>query len=740
MTNFKYLLFNSTIMRFQRFCLIILVFSFNSLFSQTFTVKLQSKTYKGGVNISCNGSSDGEISVTSNNLDGIVSWLWSDGNTSHQRDNLLAGTYWVRATDLFGNAASDTITLLEPPVIAAQDQKLSYTGGYNISRAGENNGQISVSAQGGIAPYQVYWADSSVGNTKLNLAAGTYNYIIKDANNCIVAKAVSLTGPPPLEIETSIINPLKCSNSSDGSASIQITGGAPPYKIQWSSGETDSIATRLTGERSYVRVIDSQDAEIIKNIEITTPEPIKDITIVSQYPGNYNVSCTDCFNGSIELQISGGTLPYTVIWSDTDYVANPFLRNNLGGKFYHYTIEDSNGCSTRNYVELTEPKTKGWQLNGNTEVDPDVQYLGTNDSSSFVIKTNSALALKINGEGNLGVGIEPTLAKLSINGDVLGNAGLKLPFLSTYNDTASSSLQNFRLIAIDENGNISRLGNNFPVQGLLPQEQRCKLTQQNEYLAQWAYVTGSPSLATIGTEDCRPYVGIGTISPQTRFDVNGNSFIRGGLQVGGSSFSLPENWDAGIQLNRATLIQSVNETSLSILNSFNSDGQTAVKIEVNRDKTKAISLQNNNGNETFLVYGDGKIEIGEAINSFNGNCFLKVNGGAIFGSENDYGNLNTSLVKVNGMIAARRFKVTLNQFPDYVFDDDYKLFSLTYVEEFVRKNKHLPGMPSELEVIANGGFDLEQIQLINVEKTEELFLHIIQLEKRIKELEESIRK
>ncbi len=719
MLTLKYLPFNNTIMRFQRFCLIILVFSFNSLFSQTFIVKLQSKIYTGGVNVSCNGSSDGEISVTSNNLGSIVSLLWSDGNTTQQRANLFAGTYWVRAIDSLGNVASDTITLLEPPIITVQDQKLSYAGGYNINRAGENSGQISVSAQGGIAPYQVYWADSTVGNIKLNLAADTYNYIVKDANNCIVAKATSLTEPSPLEIEITIVNPLKCSNSSDGSASIQITGGAPPYKIQWSSGETDIIATRLAGERSYVRVIDSQDAEIIKNLDIVTPEPLKDIAIVSQYPGNYNVSCADCFNGSIELQISGGTVPYSVIWSDTNYVANPFLRNNLGGKFYHYSIEDSNGCSTRNYVELTEPKTKGWQLNGNTEVDPNVQYLGTNDSSSFVIKTNSALALKINGEGNLGVGIEPTTAKLSINGDVLVNAGLKLPFLNTYNDTASSSLQNFRLIAIDENGNISRLGNNFPVQGLLPQEQRCKLTQQNEYLAQWAYVTGSPSLATIGTEDCRPFVGIGTISPQTRFDVNGNLFIRGGLQVGGSSFSLPENWDAGIQLNRSTLIQSVNETSLSILNSFNSDGQTAVKIAVNRDKTYALQVKSADTNiPKFYVLGDGTTVVGyesEPINTAN------------------------SKLKVYGLISSRGVRVTEGVFPDYVFNSQYPKPSIENIQSYVLKHKHLPGVMSEAEVKAMNGFELGELSIQSLQKIEELYLIIFQLNDRILELESKMK-
>ena len=710
-------------MRFQKLCLIFLVFCFNSLYSQTFSVKLQSKKYTGGVNVSCNGSSDGEITVSSNNLGSIVSWLWSDGNTSQQRINLNAGTYWVQATDSLGYVASDTITLLEPPVITVQDQKLSYAGGFNINKAGEYSGQISVSAQGGIAPYQVYWADSTIGNIKLNLAAGTYNYIVKDANNCTVSKVTSLTEPSPLEIEITIINPLKCSNSSDGSASIQITGGAPPYNIQWSSGETDSIATRLAGERSYVRVIDSQDAEIIKNLDIATPEPLKDIAIVSQYPGNFNVSCADCFNGSIELQISGGTVPYTVIWSDTNYVANPFLRTNLGGKFYHYSIEDSNGCSTRNYVELTEPKTKGWQLNGNTEVDPNVQYLGTNDSSSFVIKTNSALALKINGEGNLGVGTEPTTAKLSVNGDVLGQAGLKLPFLNTFNDTASSSLQNFRLIAIDENGNISKLGHNFSIHSLVDNSQfytqACSDNPNGDFLVNWRYFAGNPSLAWIGTDNCRPFVGIGTANPATVLDVNGNSFIRGGLQVGGSSFTLPENWDADIQLNRSTLIQAVNKPSLFVSSSFDSNGQTAVKIEVNRDKTYAFqvkSLETNSSN--FYVQGDGTTVIGD---------------------ESDPINTVNSKLKVYGLISSRGVRVTEGVFPDYVFNSEYPKPSIEKIQSYVLKHKHLPGVMSEAEVKAMNGFELGELSIQSLQKIEELYLIIFQLNERILELESKVK-
>jgi len=96
-------------------------------------------------------------------------------------------------------------------------------------------------------------------------------------------------------------------------------------------------------------------------------------------------------------------------------------------------------------------------------------------------------------------------------------------------------------------------------------------------------------------------------------------------------------------------------------------------------------------------------------------------------------------MKVYGLISARKFKVTANSFPDYVFVDDYNLWSLKEVENFIKFNKHLPGLPSIDQVVSEGGFSIDEIQLATLEKTEELFLYIIELEKRVLELEKLLK-
>ncbi len=67
---------------------------------------------------------------------------------------------------------------------------------------------------------------------------------------------------------------------------------------------------------------------------------------------------------------------------------------------------------------------------------------------------------------------------------------------------------------------------------------------------------------------------------------------------------------------------------------------------------------------------------------------------------------------------------------DYVFDENYSLKSLTDVEQFVAKNKHLPNVPSAKEIDENG-YEMTEMNVIFMEKIEELFLHTIEQQKQI---------
>lgn len=89
---------------------------------------------------------------------------------------------------------------------------------------------------------------------------------------------------------------------------------------------------------------------------------------------------------------------------------------------------------------------------------------------------------------------------------------------------------------------------------------------------------------------------------------------------------------------------------------------------------------------------------------------------------------------VDGGIMARELKVTISNFPDYVFSDSHKLMTIPELEGYIQANKHLPGLPSAQEVEREGGFEVGKMQTLLLEKIEEQALYIISLQKQIEEM------
>ncbi|HPR30857.1 MAG TPA: hypothetical protein PLK12_02125 [Prolixibacteraceae bacterium] len=116
----------------------------------------------------------------------------------------------------------------------------------------------------------------------------------------------------------------------------------------------------------------------------------------------------------------------------------------------------------------------------------------------------------------------------------------------------------------------------------------------------------------------------------------------------------------------------------------------------------------------------------------SGDIIFNNGGGVVIG--------NTSVpsgskLAVDGKISSTEVEVTLDAWSDYVFDEDYTLRPLSEVEKFVKENKHLPGIPSEKEIIENG-LSLGEMNKLLMEKIEELTLYIIDLKKEVELLKE----
>jgi hypothetical protein len=105
------------------------------------------------------------------------------------------------------------------------------------------------------------------------------------------------------------------------------------------------------------------------------------------------------------------------------------------------------------------------------------------------------------------------------------------------------------------------------------------------------------------------------------------------------------------------------------------------------------------------------------------------------------GNVNTAAngfrLFVEGGIATGRIKVD-QSWADYVFDDDYDMESLDEVASFIETHGHLPNVPSQASMEANGGFEVGAMMVKQQEKIEEIFLHLIEMQTRIDELETAL--
>lgn len=88
----------------------------------------------------------------------------------------------------------------------------------------------------------------------------------------------------------------------------------------------------------------------------------------------------------------------------------------------------------------------------------------------------------------------------------------------------------------------------------------------------------------------------------------------------------------------------------------------------------------------------------------------------------------------NGLLRSRKIKVGADTWADYVFKQGYKLKSLSETELYIKEHGHLPGVPSEKEINKNG-LDIAEMQKIQMEKIEELYLHLIEMEKKVEDLE-----
>ncbi len=151
--------------------------------------------------------------------------------------------------------------------------------------------------------------------------------------------------------------------------------------------------------------------------------------------------------------------------------------------------------------------------------------------------------------------------------------------------------------------------------------------------------------------------------------------------------------------------------------------------------TSLVIWSNSNANN-YLVFQPSWGNTG--IGTYTPNAKLHLNGSMLIGSNSARTAVGYSL-SVDGKVIAEELRVELSgSWPDYVFDNEYKLLPIEELEKLIQKQKHLPNIPSSAVVTAANGFDVGDMNRRLLEKVEELTLYIIQLKKENNQLEKRL--
>jgi hypothetical protein len=240
----------------------------------------------------------------------------------------------------------------------------------------------------------------------------------------------------------------------------------------------------------------------------------------------------------------------------------------------------------------------------------------------------------------------------------------------------------------------------------------------------WSY-TNTTNLGARLTITDAGNMGIGTQSPVAKLDVNGSLNVNGTANASSYiSSSIASNEGGGFGLLNPLKTAPTAASLWRIYNMTTAYGSNSLQFW-------AYSNTTNLGSK-LTITDEGNMGIGLIAPAAK----LDVAGNVRIGSVNMPAGYR---LYVEQGILTERVKVALKtsaNWADHVFAPDYKLKPLHEVEAFVKDKRHLPGIPSAQQLVQDGGIDVNMMFAKQMEKIEELTLHLIEMKKEIKQLQE----
>ncbi|MEA3317503.1 MAG: T9SS type B sorting domain-containing protein, partial [Bacteroidota bacterium] len=289
--------------------------------------------------ISCYGYNDGYAAIDIFGGNGGNNIIWQPNNeTSDSIYNLAPDEYFVTITDSKGCDTSNSVIIEEPKQINTNTEQT------NISCFNSDDGIISLNPEGGISPYRYNWdfnpeLSESEAN---NLPAGNYVVTVTDNNNCEEISEINLTQPNKLTTEIYKTD-ISCFGFMDGNINLDVSGGTPDYQYQWSNNQSEVSISLLDKGDYNVKITDQHNCKIDTTVTIEEPDALTINAVLTPS------LCPDVKNGSIELNISGGTGEYNTYWGIGLYDEDIY---EIHSGNYELVITDENLCRLDSLIYL----------------------------------------------------------------------------------------------------------------------------------------------------------------------------------------------------------------------------------------------------------------------------------------------------------------------------------------------------------------------------------------------------
>ena len=291
-------------------------------------------------NVSCNGLGNGAIDLSV--AGGTQPWTynWSTGDTTQDITGLNPGVYSVIVIDSNGCSITDSITVIQPAPLG------NTLFPVHVLCYGQNTGGVFQTVQGGSSPYTFLWSNGATTSGLTGVTAGTYSVTVTDAMGCTFVDSATISQPASPFSGSALVTGISCFGDSTGTINYTLSGGVGPYNLLWNTGDTITSLSNLAGGLYILEAQDNNYCVLRDTIEIISPQQL---VVSATFQG---IACYGDSNAYVNLQIGGGTLPYSFAWNTGDTL---YSISNLGPGTYYYLLTDSLGCTLADTFAFPEP-------------------------------------------------------------------------------------------------------------------------------------------------------------------------------------------------------------------------------------------------------------------------------------------------------------------------------------------------------------------------------------------------